>query len=335
MITVGVIGAGYWGKNLVRTFDALETTVLRYIADSSEETLSRYDTYTNALKTNDYMKVIGDASLDAVVIATPPVTHHEIALAALRAGKHVMIEKPMTLSVNHAQELVSAADKSGKKLMVGHLLLYHPCVTALKSFLDSGDLGDIHYLYCQRLNLGKVRSDENALQSLAPHDISVANYLMDDTPVSVSASGQDYLRKGIEDVVFLNILYSGGRMAHVHVSWLDPHKVRRTTVVGSKKMALFDDMEQREKIRIYDKGVDFSGEYGSYGEYLTLREGNIFIPDVRMSEPLKCECEHFIDCIVNDLTPRTDGLNGLAVTQVLSAAQKSLASGGLPVSIEN
>ncbi len=335
MITVGVVGAGYWGKNLVRTFDGLDTTDLRYIADSSGDILSRYDTYPETIKTSDYMNVIGDGSVDAVVIATPPVTHHEIALAALRAGKHVMIEKPMTLSVDHARELVAAADEFNKKLMVGHLLLYHPCVTALKSYLDSGDLGDVHYLYCQRLNLGKVRSDENALQSLAPHDISVANYLMDGNPISVSASGRDYLRKGIEDVVFMNILYPGGRMAHVHVSWLDPHKVRRTTVVGSKKMAVFDDMEQREKIRIYDKGVDFSGEYGSYGEYLTLRDGNIFIPDVRMSEPLKCECEHFIDCIANDLTPRTNGLNGLVVTQVLAAAQKSLASGGIPTNIED
>lgn len=334
MVTVGIIGAGYWGKNLVRTFHVLETAKLAYIADASGSILDKYSSLTDVLKTDDYTDIIEDNTVDAVVIATPPITHFAIAKAALDAGKHVFIEKPMTLEVGHAEQLVKLAEGKRRVLMAGHLLLYHPCVVALKSAIDGGDLGEIRYLYCQRLNLGKVRSDENALQSFAPHDISVALHLIGETPESVSAFGHDYLQKGIEDVVFLNMRFPGGKMAHIHVSWLDPHKVRRTTVVGSKKMAVFDDMDPREKIRIYDKGVDINADYGSYGDFLSLRDGNIFIPVVKMIEPLMCECEHFIDCIVSGKTPLTDGRNGLVVTRVLDAAQQSLKNGGLPVTLD-
>lgn len=331
MVTAGVIGAGYWGKNLVRTFHSLPCAKLKYIADASGEILDRYASLTDVLKTDDFTDIISDTAVDAVVIATPPVSHYSIAKSALLAGKHVFIEKPMTLDVSHARELVELADHNDRILMVGHLLLYHPCVDILKKTIESGDLGDVYYLYCQRLNLGKVRSDENALQSFAPHDISVALHLIGEIPIQVSSCGHDYLQKGIEDVVFLSLYFPDGKMAHIHVSWLDPHKVRRTTVVGSKKMAVFDDMDPREKIRIYDKGVDFNGEYGSYGDYLSLRDGNIFIPVVKMSEPLMCECEHFVDCIENNRTPLSDGKNGLLVTQVLDAAQQSLKNGGFPV----
>ena len=249
MVQVGIIGAGYWGKNLVRTFQSLDTAELKYIADACDGTLARYDSFGGVRKTADFREILTDGAIDAVVVSTPPVTHYELAKEALNAGKHVLIEKPMTLDVEHARELVAIADSTGLTLMVGHLLLYHSCINALKSYIDDGEIGDIYYLYCQRLNLGKVRSDENALQSFAPHDISIANYLIGDIPETVSACGHHYLQKGVEDVVFLNLAYPGGKMANVHVSWLDPHKIRRTTVVGSKKMVVFDDMEPRRRSR--------------------------------------------------------------------------------------
>ncbi|MCD6308716.1 MAG: Gfo/Idh/MocA family oxidoreductase [Candidatus Latescibacteria bacterium] len=333
MVTVGVIGAGYWGKNLVRTFHTLPSARLKYIADRASGTLSSFSAYDDVEKTVDFQDVIRDDTVDAVVVSTPPAAHYDIAKAALLAGKHVLVEKPITIRVDHAEELVELAEKNGRKLMAGHLLLYHPCVTTMKRLIDDGEIGDIYYLYCQRLNLGKVRSNENSLQSFAPHDISVAAYLIGGVPESVCAFGHGYLQKDIEDVAFLNLSFPGGRMAHIHVSWLDPHKVRRTTVVGSRKMMVFDDMEPHEKIRIYDKGVNINGEYGSYGDYLSLRDGNINIPLVKMSEPLRCECEHFIECIVNDLTPKTDGRNGLLVTRVLDAAQRSLKDGGIPTAV--
>lgn len=335
MLTVGVIGTGYWGKNLVRTFHDMESARLKYIADNSSETLSSIaKSYPDVLPTNDFHAILQDSQVDAVVIAAPAVHHFEIARDALLHGKHVYVEKPMTLRVEHAQELVELADRRKLILMVGHLLLYHPCITAMKEYITNGEIGDIFYLYSQRLNLGKVRSDENALLSFAPHDISVALHLLGDEPTSVSACGQCYLQKDIEDVVFLTMYFQNKSIAHIHVSWLDPHKVRRTTVVGSKKMVVFDDMEPQEKVKMYDKGVDRSGEYGSYGEYLSLRNGNIFIPDIRMTEPLKLECDHFIECIMSGRTPESDGRNGLLVTKVLDAGQRSLGEGGVPVAMQ-
>ncbi len=335
MQTVGVIGTGYWGKNLVRTFHELNSARLKYIADNSPQTLASIaGSYPGVLPVNDYRVILDDPEVNAVVVAAPAVHHFDIAQAALQSGKHVYIEKPMTLRVDHSRKLVAMADERKLTLMVGHLLLYHPCINAVRQYIHNGDIGDFLYLYSQRLNLGKVRSDENALLSFAPHDISVALHLIGETPVSVSANGQCYLQKDIEDVVFLTMHFRTRSMAHIHVSWLDPHKVRRTTVVGSKKMVVFDDMAPQEKVKIYDKGVDRSFDYGSYGEFLSLRNGDIFIPDIPMTEPLKLECAHFIDCIEQGRTPVSDGRNGLLVTQVLEAGQRSLRSGGVPVEME-
>ncbi|MBT4482055.1 MAG: Gfo/Idh/MocA family oxidoreductase [Candidatus Latescibacteria bacterium] len=334
MVTVGIIGAGYWGKNIIRTVNAIDSVKIKYISDCDNKTLEKFSAYTETIKTSDYLEILKDDEVNAVIISTPPVTHYKIARNALFAHKHVMVEKPITIETNHARELVKIAGEENLKLMVGHLLLYHPCVNAMKKYIDDGEIGEIFYLYSKRLNLGKVRKDENALLSFAPHDISVALYLLGKNPDSVSAYGSSYLQKDVEDVVFLNMHFPGGKIAHIHVSWLDPHKVRHTTVVGSHKMMIFDDMEPREKIKIYDKGVKMSGEYGSYGEFLSLRDGNIFIPAVKMREPLKCECEHFIECIEQGCSPRSDGRNGLIVTHVLEAAQRSLKSGGIPVEID-
>ena len=329
MQVVGIIGAGYWGKNLVRTFNSLTSVTLKYVADTSEKILSGISTaYPRIRTTARYHDMLEDSEVTAVVICAPAVLHYESARDALLAGKHVFVEKPIALKADDARDLVSIADQRKQTLMVGHLLLYHPCISEIKQYIESGEIGDIYYLYSQRLNLGKIRHDENALLSFAPHDISVAIYLMGAAPVSVSAWGASYLQKDIEDVVFLSMKFSNNRIAHVHVSWLDPHKIRKTTVVGSKKMVVFDDMEPREKIKIYDKGVEKSVDYGSYGEFLSLRDGNIYSPAIKIIEPLLLECEHFIHCIEEDIKPISDGRNGMAVTQVLEAAQLSLKSGG-------
>ena len=334
MQVVGIIGSGYWGKNLVRTFNNLNTVQLKYVADVSPKSLDLVSqSYSHIKTTEDYRIILDDDTVTAVVIGAPAVLHYEIAREALIAGKHVFVEKPFTLNTGHARELISIADEKNLKLMVGHLLLYHPCITAIREQIQAGEIGDVYYIYSQRLNLGKVRKDENALLSFAPHDISVALRLMGSSPISVSACGQCYLQDGIEDVVFLTMNFPGNKLANIHVSWLDPHKIRRTTVVGSQKMIVFDDMEPREKIRVYDKGVEKASEYGSYGEFLSLRDGNIYIPAVKMAEPLLIECKHFIECIENDSVPVSDGRNGLVVTQVLDAGQKSLKSGGNPIEI--
>lgn len=331
MQTVGVIGAGNWGKNLVRTLSGMDTVRLKYVADNSPAVIAGVaKQYPSVISLDGHRRILDDPEVNAVFVSTPAVRHHEIAKQALLAGKHTFVEKPMTLEVHHARELVELAEELNLKLMVGHLLLYHPCVAAVKEIIDRGEIGDIYYIYSQRLNLGTVRSDENALYSFAPHDISVMLHLLGSAPVSVSTFGQSYIRSGIEDVVFLNMKFANTAIAHVHVSWLDPHKVRRITVVGSRKMIVFDDMESREKVKIYDKGVDRQTDYGSYGEFLTLRNGDILIPDIRMIEPLKLECAHFIRCIEDGSTPLSDGRNGLLVTRVLEAGQRSLASGGIP-----
>ena len=335
-MNIGIIGAGYWGKNLIRTFQTLGSLcTVQYIADSSPEVIANMSRqYPHTKIIDNYHTILDDSGINAVVISTPAATHYKIAKAALLHGKHVFVEKPMTLDTDESLELVKISEEKNCKLMVGHLLLYHPCITAIKKSILSGEIGYVYYLYSQRLNLGKVRSDENALLSFGPHDISVALHLLGKSPVSVNVHGQSYLQDGIEDVVFLTLHFHDRIIANIQLSWLDPHKIRKVTVVGSKKMIFFDDMEPQEKVKIYDKGVDRSSEYSSYGEFLSLRDGDITIPGIKMAEPLKLECMHFIECIEKDLTPLSDGRNGLMVTKVLSACQESLKSGGISKLIE-
>ncbi len=334
MIGVAVIGAGNWGKNLVRNFASLPDVELKYICDLNENVRrTMASLYPQAGVTDDINKAFGDKEVDAVVVAVDAPLHFKIAAESLRAGKHTYVEKPLTLTSADSQTLVDLADEKCLKLMVGHLLEYHPAVNYMKQAISSGDVGDPLYLYFHRVNLGIVRKVENAWWSLAPHDVSVACYLFDAEPVSVSASGQAYLREGVEDVVFANLKFADGRMAHIHVSWLDPHKIRKVTLVGSQKMVVFDDMEAAEKIRVYDKSAEIQKSVSSYVEAITLRTGDILIPKVAAGEPLKTECQHFIDCIVEDKTPLSDGADGLRVVKVLEAGTTSLASGGEPVSL--
>jgi len=241
------------------------------------------------------------------------------------------VEKPFVLNISEAEELIDIAERDGRILMVGHLLEYHPVINRLRQIIKSGELGDVYYIYNQRLNLGTVRGDENALWNFAPHDISSILYMLDKEPTDVAARGQCYLQQGIEDVVFLTMNFGDRAMAHIHVSWLDPHKIRKTTIVGSKKMAVFDDLETNEKLRIYDKGAAHGTDYNSFAEYVTLRFGDITIPYVKMSEPLRLECLHFLECVRERKRPVSDGQDGLRVIKVLDAAQRSLKSRGLPI----
>ena len=334
MVGVALIGAGNWGKNLVRNFASLDGVELKYVCDLNEKVRQTMSSlYPQAEVTDDMNKALGDDAVDAVVVAVDAPLHFKIALASLQAGKHTYVEKPLTLTSDESQTLVDLAAEKNLKLMVGHLLEYHPAVNYMKQAITSGEVGEPHYLYFQRVNLGIVRKVENAWWSLAPHDVSVACYLFDAEPVSVSASGQAYLREGVEDVVFANLKFADGRMAHIHVSWLDPHKIRKVTLVGSQKMVVFDDMAAAEKIRVYDKGADVAKSVSSYVEAITLRTGDILIPKVAAGEPLKTECQHFIDSIVNDKTPLSDGADGLRVVKVLEAGTKSLQRGGEPISL--
>ncbi len=335
-MTVAVVGAGSWGKNLVRNFATMPRSRLKYVCDLNKDLLAGISKQFPTVKaTCELNEILTDPEVQAVVIATKAASHCIIARQCLEAGKHVYVEKPLTLNVKDSIELVKLAEGKGLKLMVGHLLEYHPAVLKIKDLIDRGELGDLYYIYTQRVNLGVVRQDENAWWSLAPHDISIICFWMSgQEPVRVSAHGQKILQKGIEDVVFASLEFADGRIAHVHVSWLDPHKIRKMTVVGSKKMAVFDDMDASEKIRLYDKGASVKQSFESYAEIISLRTGDIVIPHVDSTEPLRLECQHFIQAVLEGKPVRSDGADGLRVVRVLQAGQKSLETGGCPVMVE-
>jgi predicted dehydrogenase len=320
---IGVVGLGYWGPNLARNFDRLPGAELRWICDQSQEARERWSvSFPEARVSGDLDELLEDPELDAVVVATHVPSHASLAVRALGAGKHCFVEKPLGQSVAEADQVVAAARESGRVLMVGHLLEYHPGVEKLKEIAASGELGEIYYLYSNRLNLGKLRPDENALWSLGAHDVSVLLHLADgEEPSECEARGESYMQPGIQDVVFCYLRFPSGLAAHLHLSWLDPHKERRFTVVGSKKMATFDDMEIERKVTVYDKGFD--QKFESYGEYVT-RSGDIWSPHVSNEEPLRIECRHFIERIADGGSPRSGGESGLRVVRVLEALQRSL-----------
>jgi len=334
MTGLAIIGAGRWGSNWVRTLSGLPQAELRSICDLNEQTLQRLnEQYPSVHTTTNPDDLWQDDALDGVVIATIAPTHFELAKQALLAGKHVMVEKPMTLTTREAVELTELSRLRGRVLMVGHLLEYHPAVLYIKELIDEGDLGDVYYLYSQRLNLGTVRRDENAWWSLAPHDISVACRLLDGNPLSVQCRGQRVVQRHVEDVVFGTLEFTGGKLAHIHVSWLDPHKTRKLTVVGSKRMVVFDDTLSTYKVTVYDKGFSLNQEFDSYAQWISYHQGDIVSPKIDGSEPLKQEAAHFIDCIEKRLVPVSDGRSGTQVVSVLEYGQKSLEEGGAVVSI--
>jgi predicted dehydrogenase len=321
-LRVGQAGLGYWGRNLARNFD--ELAELRWLCDASEERRAEFaDRYANAQVTGDFEEMISAGDLDAVVIATPVPTHFSLARQALLAGKHVFVEKPPAMQVAEMEELIGLAESRGLVLMPGHLLLYHPAVQKLKELVDEGQLGEVLVVYGNRQNLGRIRKDENALWSLGVHDLSVILYLIGEEIVEAAAHGHAFLNEGVEDVVFCYLRFASGKIAHMHLSWLDPHKMRRLTVVGRDKMAVFDDMELEQKVTVYDKAPEQPS--GTYGEWRT-RTGDIFSPKLSNDEPLKLECRHFVRLVQEGWDGR-EMRDGLEVVRALELLTENLRSG--------
>jgi predicted dehydrogenase len=323
-ITVGVVGLGYWGPNLARNLAAIDGCELRWLCDPREEARARVARlFPEARATGELEELLADEELAAVVLATPVPTHAELAVRVVRAGKHCFVEKPLATNTDDAEAVIVAAEEARRTLMVGHLLEYHPAVVRLRETLRAGELGSLYYIHSSRLNLGQLRADENALWSLGAHDVSVVLALVDEDPQTCLADGRSFVQAGIEDVVFCNLAFPSGVFAHLHLSWLDPHKERRLTVVGSQRMATFDDMLPEGKLTVYDKGFD--EDASSWGEYIA-RAGGSYCPQLSGAEPLRLECEHFIESLREGSVPRSDGWSGLRVVRVLEELQRSLGS---------
>ncbi len=336
MITIGVIGTGYWGPNLVRNFNNQQGAQVTRISDLSRERLQHMERlYPSVKTTQDYRELIEDPGLDAIVIATQVNSHHKLAKETLEAGKHVFLEKPMTHNSEESLELIKLSREKGLVGMVGHTFIYSPAVLKIKELLDAGELGEVFYISTTRVNLGLFQEDINVVWDLAPHDISIFNFLLEAVPQKVHAVGHSYIQPGIEDVGFLTYTYPGNRLAHVHVSWLDPNKIRKTTVVGSKKMLVYDDTSNVEKIRVYDKGVDVHRHYDTFGEFqLAYRFGDIHIPKLDDGEPLKTETAHFLDCIRNGTSSLSSFEHGHQVVKALETACQSIKENGKEITID-
>ncbi len=329
---IGLIGYGYWGPNLARNFHALADAQLVAIADADAQRLAEPARLFHARTHTDANEILRDPTLDAVAIATPARTHFDLTRAALEYGKHVLVEKPLAMNSREARELTALAAEKQRVLMVGHTFEYNPAVWKIRELIQARALGDIYYIYSNRVNLGRVQQDINALWSIAPHDVSILLYVLGAMPLDVSARGAAYVGDHVEDVVFVTLTFPKKIIAHIHASWLDPSKVRQMTLVGSEKMIVYDDVDPEARLRIYDKGVYKRGD--AYGEFqLKVHSGDITIPKLEMTEPLRNECAHFVECIRENKTPRTDGENGLRVVRVLEAAQESLEKNGATVPI--
>ncbi len=326
MINVAAVGAGYWGKNLVRNFN--ELGVLHTICDSSPDILKTFqDEYPGKEFQNSFQVVLQNPDINAVVIATPAETHFEMVKSALLANKHVFVEKPLAMVVSEAEELHQLAMQQNLKLMVGHILLYHPAIIKLKEIINSGELGKINYVYSNRLNLGKIRSEENILWSFAPHDVSAILYLLEEMPSQVIAQGGNYLNQDIADVTISILSFKSGVKSHIFVSWLHPDKEQKLIIVGDRKMAVFDDTLVEGKLQIHDKGIEWVKR-----QPVPRRNGTVIVP-IETYEPLKAECQHFLECIKSGAVPESDGINGIKVLKVLNACQNSLEHHGAVVSL--
>ena len=347
MVGIGVIGFGYWGPNLVRNVASLSEAQLRVVCDRSADRLQEVGRlYPGVDLVDSAVEVLNRSDIDAVILATPADTHFDLARRVLESGRSVFVEKPLARSASECEQLIELAAKKDLVLMVGHTFEYNAAVEYVDDLISRRDLGQIYYIYSQRLNLGVVRQDVNALWNLAPHDISIALRWLKKEPVRVCARGYTYLQAGVEDVVYLDLEFDDGVAVHIHVSWLDPGKVRRTTVVGSRKMVVYDDASTEAKIQVFDKGIDREpitpdgpayaslGEFDSFGKFqLTQRAGDLLIPKINFTEPLKRECSHFVDCVRENRRPLTDGESGLRVVRILEAGTKSLRQGGIAVDI--
>lgn len=330
MIKIGVIGCGYWGPNLIRNFYTISESEMKICCDRDKSRLCHIkQVYPAVLTTQQAGDLFADKGLDAVCIATPISTHYNLARQALESGKHVLVEKPLTSDSAQARELIALARRKKKIIMVGHTFEYSASVNKIKEIVRSGHIGEILYISAARLNLGLFQKDINVVWDLAPHDISILNYILGLKPVDVQCSGVSHVRKGIEDVALVMMRYPKNIFAYMHMSWLDPCKVRKFVIVGSKKMLVYDDVNLDEPIKIYDKGVSKQPHYDTFGEFkLLYRSGDIYSPKVETKEPLMSECMHFLECIRAGKKPRSDGESGLRVVEIIEAAQRSLKNNG-------
>ena len=330
MINVGVVGCGYWGPNLIRNFYSLDDVCVKRICDKDQARLSHLTRIFQGLETTtDYNDLIQDKDIDAIAVATPVSTHFNLAKASIDAGKHTFIEKPMANSVSECKALIELAKKKRRTLMVGHTFIYTAAVRRIKQIVKNGDMGDILYISTRRLNLGLFQKDINVVWDLAPHDISIILYLIDKKPVTVNCQGKSHVNPGIEDVSSLSLDFGNGEFAMIHSSWLDPNKVREMIIVGSKRMIVYDDMQPLEKIKIYDKRVEMPPHYDTFAEFhYAYHYGDMYSPYIKQDEPLKVECQHFINSIQAHSKPETGGEEGLAVVQILEAANRSLKEQG-------
>jgi predicted dehydrogenase len=336
-IKVGVAGCGYWGPNLVRNFKSLPDCTLRVACDISQERLKHVTSLYPEVKGElDYQRMIETEGLDAVVIATAVKHHFPMAKASLLAGKHTLIEKPMAASAAQCEELIEIARNQGVVLMVGHTFLYSQAVQKIKEIVDWGDIGDIRYIAARRLNLGLYQKDINVAWDLAPHDLSIILHIMGESPASVNCQGSAHITPGVEDVMMMHLEFSKNRSALVHSSWLDPRKVREMTIVGSKRMIVYDDVSQLEKIRIFDARVERPPHYDTFAEFqYAYHYGDMYAPHLKLEEPLKTECQHFLECIKTGQTPLTSGTRGLEVVRVLEACSASLKLDGNPMRLQD
>lgn len=339
-VTIGILGAGYWGPNLIRSFAETPGCELRYVCDLRQDLLAKVAKRFHQVNTTTrFEDLLQDPEVDGIVIATPATTHADLAAKALQAGKHVLVEKPLAHEAAAAERLVALAEAQKRILMVGHTFEFNPAVRKLKDLIRDPTFGDIVYLYSRRVNLGVLRQDVNALWNLAPHDISIIHYLFEEYPSFVSAHGTAHIRKGIEDVAFLYLEFPSGKMAHVHVSWLDPSKVRTMTVIGSRRMVIYDDVDPETRLKIYDRGFEVESvpsgiDHADPASYTyKVRSGDIIAPHIEWKEPLALECRHFVETIRDGGTPLTDGLNGLRVVRVLSVATESMRRNGERIAV--
>ena len=339
-LRVGIVGLGYWGPNYARVLTENPSTRLVAACDVSGDAIGLVRSRYPSIRTGRDARAIFDADdVDAVIIATPTSTHYALTLAALEAGKHVLCEKPLATTTAECDDLIAAADRAGRTLFVGHTFIFNPAVRRMRELIASGELGEILYCHASRTGLGPIRQDVNALWDLAPHDLSIIFYLMDAAPVSVAAAGRAFLREGVEDVAFLQLLFENGSIAAAHLSWLDPYKVRRVTVVGAQRMVVFDDVAVDEKLKVFDKGASYeavseAARGAEFAEFKALiRDGDIWAPKLPAHEPLKEQVTHFVESCLTGAVPETDGLAGRRVVAVLEAATESLHDGGASIEL--
>jgi len=329
MIRIGVLGYGYWGPNIVRNFNSVDGSKVVAVCDLSEDKAKRAGkAYQDVRVTTSVAELITAPDIDAVAVITPVFTHFELAKKALNAGKHIFVEKPFTYTSAQAKELIDLAEKKHLKIMVDHTFLFTGAVMKIKQLVTDGTLGDLYYFDSMRVNLGLFQHDVSVIWDLAPHDLSIMDYLIDDNPTGVAATGEAHFNHGLEDVAYITVYFPKNIIAHFNVNWLSPVKVRTTLIGGQKKMLVWNDLDPDDKIKVYDKGVDVTGAEGVYNLLVSYRSGDMWAPKVSQTEALKLEAEHFVDCVTNNKKPINDGLSGLRVVQVLEAAHKSVKKKG-------